>query len=128
MTHPSNRPHPTDPEIEPDLLATLTGRNAELARALSLRTRRAVYNAAVDRRADRDHQRRHLIIALLITAALVFALAPALWDGIQGILAGEGLLDMPGMILALSLAFFAAVAAVLFLVGAEQQPVRHSRR
>jgi len=99
------------------LLAALTGTNAVADRALSLRTRRAVYNAGMRRRTDRELGRRNLSVAVLVTGALTLALAPALWAGIDDMLGGETLLDLPGMLVALGMTLFAAVAAVLFLLG-----------
>jgi len=107
------------PASKPDssLLAALTGSDAVADRAMALKTRRAVYNALAARRTGREQGRRHLFIALLITGALTLALAPALWAGMDDMLAGETLLDLPGMLVALGVTLFAAVAAVLFLVG-----------
>ena len=121
------------PAVGPDprLLAALTGSDAMADRALSLKTRRAVYNAAMHQRSDQRKDRRTLSIAFLITAALSLALAPALWAGIDDLLGGETLLDLPGMLVALCVMMFAAVAAVLSLLGSERrtpQAARHHRR
>lgn len=106
----------------------LTGRNAEGERAVALRTRRAVYHAVMDQRNERDQSRRNLLLALLLTGALTLALAPALWVGMDDLLGGETLLDLPGMLVALGMTLFAAVAAVLFLLGGERQAPRGARR
>ena len=107
--------------IDSQLLAALTGTDATADRALSLRTRRAVYNAGMVRRTDRELGRRNLSVAVLVTGALTLALAPALWSGIDDMLGGETLLDLPGMLVALGMTLFAAVAAVLFLLGNDRQ-------
>ncbi len=102
---------------DPGLLAALTGTDAARERAVSLRTRRAVYNALVTRRADRQDGRRNLLVALAMAGALALTLAPALWAGVDDLLGGETLLDLPGMLVLLGVTLCAAVAAVLFLLG-----------
>ena len=117
--------------FDPDVLDALTGKNAPADRAVALRTRRAVYNALVDRRSSQRQSRRHLFIALLLTGLLTLALAPAIWAGIDDMLGGETLLDLPGMLAALGMTLFAAVAAVLFLLGGDRrtpQIIRNQRR
>ncbi len=116
---------------DPRLLDALTGRDAAAERAVSLRTRRAVFHALVERRSGQQQGRRNMMLALLLTGVLTFALAPALWAGMDDLLGGENLLDLPGMLVALGMTLFAAVAAVLFLVGGERrtpQTVRNVRR
>lgn len=120
------------PSRDSQLLAALTGTDAAADRALSLRTRRAVYNAGMARRTDRELGRRNLSVAVLVTGALTLALAPALWAGIDDMLGGETLFDLPGMLVALGMTLFAAVAAVLFLLGDDrrtpQTAARNQRR
>ncbi len=116
---------------DPRVVDALTGRDAGAERAVALRTRRAVYHAVMDHRSERDQGRRNLLFALLLTGALTLALAPALWAGIDDLLGGETLLDLPGMLVALGMTLFAAVAAVLFLLGGERrapQTARSGRR
>ncbi len=64
---------------DPRLLDALCGRDAASERAVSLRTRRAVYHALAERRSGRMEGRRNLLLALLLTGLVTFALAPALW-------------------------------------------------
>ena len=116
---------------DPRVLDALTGRDASAERAVSLRTRRAVFHALAERRNGRQQDRRNMMLALLLTGVLTFALAPALWAGMDDLLGGENLLDLPGMLIALGSTLFAAVAAVLFLLGGERrapQAVRNVRR
>ncbi len=125
-------PHILDeaaPGAGPDrqVIAALTGHDAPADRALSLRTRRAVYNAVMDQRTDREQGRKNLVIALLLTGGLTIALAPALWSGIDDMLAGETLLDLPGMLVALGMTLFGAVAAGLFLLGGDRQTLQTVR-
>ncbi len=113
------------------LLDAVTGRDATSERAVSLRTRRAVYHMLAERRSEREQGRRNLLLALLLTGLVTFALAPALWAGMDDLLGGENLLDLPGMLIALGMTLFAAVASVLFLLSRERaapHTVRNPRR
>ncbi len=105
---------------DPRVVAALAGTDAPRERALSLRTRRTVHNAAAARRGERAQERRSLAIALMLTGALALALAPALWAGIDDILGGETLLDLPGMLIVLGIFLCVAVAAALLLVSGER--------
>ncbi len=90
-----------------------------------------MYQALVARRADKQDGRRNLLAALAIAGALALALAPALWAGMDDLLGGETLLDLPGMLVLLGVTLCAAVAAVLFLMGDDRraaQPSRGQRR
>ena len=120
-------PRPDPRVADPRLIDALTGRDAGAERAVALKTRRAVYHAVMDQRSERDQGRRSLLFALLLTGALTLALAPALWAGIDDLLGGETLLDLPGMLVALGMTLFAAVAAVLFLLGGERRAPHASR-
>ncbi len=132
-THESRLPDlhadadPMFPRPDPRLIDALTGRDAGAERAVALKTRRAVYHAVMDQRSERNQGRRNLLFALLLTGALTLALAPALWAGIDDLLGGETLLDLPGMLVALGMTLFAAVAAVLFLVGGERRAPHAAR-
>lgn len=106
-------------QMDPRLLAGLTGADARADRALSLKTRRAVYNAGVSQRGDREQGRRNLSVAVLITGVFIFALAPTVWAGLEDLMSGDGLTSLPGMLIALCMTLFAAVAAVLFLLRTE---------
>jgi hypothetical protein len=118
---------------DPKVLAALTGTDAAGELAVSLRTRRAVFNAVMSRRTDRAEGRRNLFLALLVTGGLVFALAPTVWSGMEDLLGGDTLTDLPGMVAALCMTLFAAVVAVLFLMRSdiaarnEQQTIAMAR-
>ena len=114
---------------DPQVLTALSGADASRDRLLVLRTRRTVAGALNRRRADRAQERRSLVLALLLTLALAFALAPAIWAGFDE-LTGGALLDLPGMLLALGITLSLAVAAVLFLLLGErrEEPAGARRR
>ena len=117
---PQTRQHASNHSPDPDVVAALSGGSATADRALSLRTRRAIYSATMAQRSARHSDRRNLSIAFLVTGALTLALAPALWAGMDDLLGGETLLDLPGMLVALCVMMFAAVAAVLSLLGRDR--------
>ena len=102
---------------DPALLAALSGTDATRERVLGQRTRRAMLAAIGDIDAERRNRRRGIMLGVLIVAALVMVLSPAIWNAVDELLGGEFLLDLPGMIAALTFTLFAAVAAVLCWVG-----------
>ncbi len=116
--------------FDPAVVASLTGGSATQDRALALRTRRAVYSAQVARRSNREQGRRQFFIVLLIAGAFVFAMAPAIWAGIDDLLGGETLLDLPGMVVAFGITLFAALASVFSLLTRDRDAgvQRHPRR
>lgn len=107
------------PSSSSELVAALSGLDANRDRALTNRTRRAVQEAASDLREGRHLTRRSGAIALLTLAGFLMLLSPAIWSSVDDMLGGEFLLDLPGMIAALAFTLFAAVAAVLFLISGE---------
>jgi hypothetical protein len=102
-----------------DLLAALNGLDAQRDRALTNRTRRAVNDAATDLREGRNLGRRSSAIALVTLAGFLMLLTPAIWSSIDDMFGGGTLLDLPGIVGALAFTLFAAVAAVLFLIGGQ---------
>jgi cytochrome bd-type quinol oxidase subunit 2 len=80
-----------------------------------LRTRRSVMEAAHLMQAKKARQRRHVGIALLVVVALLVLFAPALWSAAADVMAGEPFLDMPVVMLALSLVFLSALFAVVMM-------------
>ena len=112
-----------------ELIAALSGLDASRERALGNRTRRAVHNAAADLEEGRHLGRRSGAIALLVLAGFLMLLSPAIWSSVDDVLGGEFMLDLPGMVAALAFTLFAAIAAVLFLVGGQgRSALRQSRR
>jgi len=80
-----------------------------------LRTRRSVMEAAHLMQAKRARQRRHVGIALLVVVGLLVLFAPALWSAAADVVTGETFLDMPVVMLALSLVFLSALFAVVLM-------------
>lgn len=80
-----------------------------------LRTRRSVMEAANLIQAKRRRQRRHIGLALLAMAAVLVFFAPALWSAATDLSTGEHFLDMPVVVLTLSLLFFSTILAALLM-------------
>jgi hypothetical protein len=117
------------PEDSAGLVSALKGLDANRARALTNRTRRAVHEAAANLQEGRHLSRRSTGIALLTLVGLVVLLSPAIWNSVDDMLGGDFLLDTPGIVAAMAFTLFAAVAAVLFLVGGQsRRGLRQSRR
>lgn len=120
------------PAADPRVVAALAGSDADAERLLALKTRRAVYKAALATKDDQAQGRRNLFTALVVGGVLAMMILPAIWSGLQEIISGAAVTDLPVMLSALGVMLFAAVAAVLFLLSDEQRHsgpgVRHGRR
>lgn len=80
-----------------------------------LRTRRSVMEAANLIQTNRARQRRHAGLALLAMAAVLVFFAPALWSAATDLSTGEHFLDMPVVVLTVSLLFFSTILAALLM-------------
>jgi cytochrome bd-type quinol oxidase subunit 2 len=80
-----------------------------------LRTRRSVMETANLMRTKRARQRRHAGLALLAMAAVLVFFAPALWSTAMDLSTGEHFLDMPVVVLILSLIFLSTILAALLM-------------
>jgi DMSO/TMAO reductase YedYZ heme-binding membrane subunit len=65
--------------------------------------------------AKRVRQRRHAGIALLAIVGLLTVFAPVLWGAATDLTSGDHLLDMPVVLLALTLVFLSAMFAVALM-------------
>ena len=116
---------------DPGLVAALTGAAGDADRALAMRTRRSVYNAAKNSRAERAEGKRNLLIALVTAVVLAMMLLPAIWSGVEEMVSGAALTDLPVMLAAFGIMLFAAMTAALFLLGDDRRAshgARHTRR
>jgi len=126
----NSNPQPNGIEFaaDPEILQALTGLNADASLAVAQRTRRAVREAAFNLREDRKRRRRNKGLALLAAAGLITLLTPALWSGVDEILAGEHLSDLSAMFTLTALTLFSAVIAALLAGWKGHQPARDGRR
>lgn len=94
---------------------------------LAQKTRRAVRDAVISTREKRALQRRNLGFAILGFVSMLVLLAPAIWTGIEDLLAGEHLFDLPALVSFITLMVFSAMLAALIAVWKGQQDVEHDR-
>jgi len=80
-----------------------------------LRTRRSVMEAAHQMQVTRQRRRRNLGIALLAMASLVVLFTPASWSAFGDIAVGEHFMDLPVMLLTLSMVLLSAMFAILLV-------------
>ena len=129
MSYASNDRTVSAVQADRELLSALTSGGND--RAVGLRTRRAVFNASREMRASRTIGRRNLFIALLTSGLITILLVPAIWSGLNEMLSGATLTDMPVMLAALGMMLFSGVGAALFLLRDDRRVARntrHSRR
>lgn len=86
-----------------------------------LRTRRSVMEAAHLMRMKRTRQRRHAGLALLALAALLVFFAPALWSVASDLATGEHFLDLPMVVLTVSLLFLSTMLAALLMAWKDRR-------
>jgi len=101
-----------------------SGRNETAARVrpdVLLRTRRSVMEAALEMRARRQRQRRHAGIALAALGILVMLLVPVLWSLASDLTSGDRFMDMPVVIVTLTVILLSAIFAVLLMSWRDSQ-------
>jgi hypothetical protein len=94
---------------------------------LAQKTRRAVRDEAISTQERRMRQRRSLGFAIIGFVFLFVLLAPALWNGLEDLLAGEHLFDLTTLVAGLVLMLFSAMLATLVAVWKGQRDVEHDR-
>jgi len=67
-------------------------------------------------------------VALIGFLCLMVLLAPAIWNGMEDVLAGEHILDLPAQVALLSLMLFPAMLAALIAFWKGKQDVEYDRR
>jgi hypothetical protein len=95
--------------------------------ALAQKTRRAVRDEVISTQERRVRGRRNLGFAIFGFVLLFVMLAPALWNGLEDLLAGEHLFDLPTLVACLILMLFSTMLAVLVAVWREQRDPQHDR-
>jgi len=115
------------------------GRPADLARSidwpdydanlrLAQKTRRAVRDEVISTQERRVRQLRVMGVALTGFLCLMVLLAPAIWNGMEEILAGEHILDLPAQVALISFMLFPAMLAALIAFWKGKQDVELDRR
>ncbi len=91
------------------------------------KTRRAVRDAVISTQEQRVRHLRVMGFALIGFLFLAVLLAPAIWNGLEDLLAGEHIFDLPAMVAFLILMLFPAMLAALIAVWKGKQDVEHDR-
>jgi hypothetical protein len=116
------------PAVDHELIKALTGLDANSSLAVAHRTRRSIREAGTRLRGEAQRRRRHKGFALLLVMGFLMLLTPALWSGVDEILAGEHISDLSTMFTLLALMLFSAVVAALIASWKGHQPLRYGRR
>ena len=95
---------------------------------LAQKTRRAVRDEVISSQERRVRQLRVMGVALIGFLCLMVLLAPAIWNGMEDVLAGEHILDLPAQVALLSLMLFPAMLAALIAFWKGKQDVEYDRR
>jgi hypothetical protein len=94
---------------------------------LAQKTRRAVRDAVISGQEQRIRKFRVMGLALISFLFLMVLLAPAIWNGLEEIMAGEHPLDLPAMVGLLTLMLFPPMLAALIAFWKGKQGVEHDR-
>ena len=94
---------------------------------LAMKTRRAVRDAFISSQEHRVRQRRNVGLAILGFVTLLVLLAPPLWSGLEDLLAGEHLFDLPTLLALFILMLLPAILAALIAVWKGQRDLDHDR-
>ena len=94
---------------------------------LAQKTRRAVRDAVISTREQSLRQLRIMGLALTGFLCLMVLLAPAIWNGLEDLMAGEHLFDFHTMVAILILMLFPAMLAALIAMWKGKQDVEHDR-
>jgi hypothetical protein len=94
---------------------------------LAQKTRRAVRDAVITGQEHRKRQRRNLGLVIMGFVSLLVLLAPPLWNGLEDLLAGEHILDLPALVSFLILMLLPAMLAALIAVWKGRHDVEHDR-
>jgi membrane protein implicated in regulation of membrane protease activity len=74
----------------------------------------------------RARQRRHVGLALLAIAGLVVFFSPALWSAATDLATGEHFLDLPVVVLTVSLLFLSTMLAALLMAWKDRRRRSHN--
>jgi hypothetical protein len=106
----------TAPDSRGDLLRAVAGLDVSAQQPLVSRTRRAVRVADESRRVQGERGRRQIGITLFVFGMILVLLGPALWGGIEDLMAGEHFADLPAQVGLFSSFLLLAVVGALVAV------------
>jgi hypothetical protein len=110
-----------------DLARSIAWSDCDATLALAQKTRRKVRDEVISTQERRVRARRNLGFAIFGFVGLFVLLAPALWNGLEDLLAGEHLFDLPTLVACLILMLFSTMMAVLIAVWREQHDPHRDR-
>ena len=111
-----------------DVVRSIPWLDSDANRVLTQKTRRAVRDEVISTQERRVRQRRNLGLAIIGFVSLLVMLGPALWIGMEDLLAGERLFDLPAQVAFLIAMLLLAMLAALIAVWKGQHHVQHDRR
>ena len=91
------------------------------------KTRLAVRDAVISNQEGRVRRRRNMGMAILGFVALLVLLGPPLWNGLEDLLAGEHIFDLPTMVALFILMLLPAILAALIAVWKGQRDLEQDR-
>jgi hypothetical protein len=94
---------------------------------VAMKTRRAVRDAVITDQEGRVRQRRNLGMAIAGFVALLMLSGPAIWNGMEDLMAGEHILDLPVLIAVFVLMLLLSMLAALIAVWRGQRDLDHDR-
>lgn len=111
-----------------DVARSIAWMDSDANLVLAQKTRRAVRDEVISIQERRVRQRRSLALAIIGFVSLLVMLGPALWIGMEDLLAGERLFDLPNQVAFLIAMLLLAMLAALIAVWKGQHHVQHDRR
>jgi hypothetical protein len=115
------------PRRPADLARSIAWPDYDANLILAQKTRRAVRDEVISSQERRVRQLRVMGLALIGFLFLMVLLAPAIWNGLEDVLAGEHISDLPTMVAFLTLMLLPAMLAALIAVWKGKQDVEHDR-
>ncbi len=110
-----------------DAARSIAWMDSDATLVVAQKTRRAVRDAVISTQERRARQRRSLGLAIIGFVFLLVMLGPALWNGMEDLLAGERLFDLPTLLAFSALMLFLAMLAALIAVWKSQRDVEQDR-
>lgn len=110
-----------------DAIRSIAWPDVDATHRLTQKTRRAVRDEVISTQERRVRQRHNIGWALMGFGFLLILLAPAMWSGLEELLAGEHIMDLPALVTCLILMLFTGVFAALIAVWRGQRDVEHDR-
>ncbi len=117
--------HPSRPTTE--AARALAWQDCDANLRVAQKTRVAVRDAVISTAEQRVRHRRNLGIAMFAFVLLLVLLAPAIWNGLEDIFAGEHIFDLAAVMAFSALMLFSAMLATLIAVWKGQRDVEHDR-